>query len=78
MDVYICWLGKVHDTRVFVNSSLYHRGSTSTVFPDWKKTIISHVEVRIYTLPSLSLFLSNVFDNNYRNLLSSHTYRCHC
>ena len=45
MDVCIGWPGKVHDARVFVNSSLYQRGRTSTLFPDWKRTI-NGVEVR--------------------------------
>ena len=43
-DVCIGWPGKVHDARVFANSSLYHRGRSSTLFPDWKRTI-SGVEV---------------------------------
>ncbi len=39
IDVYIGWPGRVHDARVFVNSSLYKRGQAGTLFPDWKKTI---------------------------------------
>ena len=39
MEVYIGWPGRVHDARVFVNSSLYKRGQDGTLFPDWKKTI---------------------------------------
>ena len=39
MDVYIGWPGKVHDARVFSNSSLYKKGSTGTLFPDWKRNI---------------------------------------
>ena len=39
MDVYIGWPGKVHDARVFANSSLYQRGMNGTLLPDWKKTI---------------------------------------
>ena len=39
MDVYIGWPGKVHDARVFVNSSLYHKGMNSKLFPDWKQNI---------------------------------------
>ena len=31
MDVYIGWLGKVHDARAFVNLSLYQRGRSSTL-----------------------------------------------
>ncbi len=37
--VYIGWPGRVHDARVFVNSSLYQKGQGGTLFPDWKQTI---------------------------------------
>ena len=33
MDVYIGWLGKVHNTR---NSLLYRIGNSGRLFPDWK------------------------------------------
>ena len=38
-DVYIGWPGRVHDARVFVNSSLYKRAQDGTLFPDCKETI---------------------------------------
>ena len=38
-EVYIGWPGRVHDARVFVNSSLFKRGQDGTLFPDWKETI---------------------------------------
>ena len=39
IDIYVGWPGRVHDARVFVNSSLYKRGQAGTLFPDSKKTI---------------------------------------
>ena len=38
-EVYIGWPGRVHDARVFVNSSLHKRGQDGTLFPDCKETI---------------------------------------
>ena len=39
MNVYIGWPGKVHDLRVFANSSFYQKGINGILFPDWKNTI---------------------------------------
>ena len=39
MDVYIGRPRKVHDARVFANSSIYQRGMEGTLFPDWKRRI---------------------------------------
>ena len=39
MDVYIGWPGKVHDAHVFVNSSLYQKGKSGTLLPDWRKNV---------------------------------------
>ena len=49
MNINIGWPGKVHDTRVFANSSLYLKGSNGTLLPNWKHCI-SRVDV-----PSLIL-----------------------
>ena len=46
MDACIGWLGKAHDARVFANSTLYHKGMNSTLFPNWKRTLCG-VEVRL-------------------------------
>ena len=47
MDVYIGWPGKVHDARVFTNSSLYHKGMAGRLLPDWKRRI-SGVQVHVH------------------------------
>ena len=39
MDVYIGWPGEVHDACVFVNSSLYQKGESGILLPDWRKNI---------------------------------------
>ena len=36
MDVNIGWPGKVHDARVFVNSSCFQKANAGAMFPDWK------------------------------------------
>ena len=35
MDINVGWPGKVHDARVFSNSSLYRRANGGTLFPNW-------------------------------------------
>ena len=49
IDVFIGWPGKVHDARVYVDSSLYHKGMNCSLFSDWKKNICG-VEVYIYMM----------------------------
>ena len=66
-EVYIGWPGRVHDARVFVNSSLYKRGQESTLFPDWKETI-NGKEVPLLVLgdpayPLLSWLMKAFSDN---------------
>ena len=36
-DINIGCSGRVHDARVFVNSEIFHKGETSTLFPSWLK-----------------------------------------
>ena len=47
LDVYVGWPGKVHDARVFANSSVYRKGQNGSLFPDWKRSI-SGVQVCSY------------------------------
>lgn len=37
MDVCIGWPGKVHDARVFTNSSLFAKGRNGQLFPAWAR-----------------------------------------
>ena len=37
LDAYIGWPSKVHNARLFVKSSLYHKGMNGTLIPDWKR-----------------------------------------
>ena len=40
LDTYIGWPGKVHDARVFSNSSVYRKGNREgTLLPAWKRQI---------------------------------------
>ena len=39
IDVNIGWPGKVHDARVFANSSCYIKSANGTMFPNWPRTI---------------------------------------
>ena len=63
MDVKIGWPGKVHDSRVLVNSSFYQRCNSGTVFPNWCSST-EGVEVRLEIQRTL-----------FCRGLSSHTWR---
>ena len=66
-EVYIGWPGRVHDARVFVNSTLYTKGQNGTLFPDWKQTICGE-EVPLLVLGDpvypLLPWLMKAFPNN--------------
>ena len=69
IDVYVGWPGRVHDARVFANSSLYQRGQSGNLLPDWKEEIAGK-EVPIVLLgdPSYPLlpWLMKAYPNNGR------------
>lgn len=58
MDVYIGWPGKVHDARVFVNSALYQKATSGTLFPNWKRNL-SGVDVSVYALRSPFVYVTD-------------------
>ena len=39
IDVYIGWPGRVHDARVFSNSTLYRKGQANELLPNWTESI---------------------------------------
>ena len=55
MDVYIGWPGRVHDARVFVNSTLYQKGTSGMLFPNWKRNICRVDVSRSHILYLLSI-----------------------
>ena len=69
MDVYVGWPGRVHDARVFANSSLYQRGQSNTLFPDLKEQIAGKdVPLVVLSDPAYPLlqWLMKAFPDNGR------------
>ena len=48
-DVCIGWPGRVHDARVFSNSTLYRKGQANELLPNWTESIGGE-EVPLVTL----------------------------
>ena len=65
MDVYIGWPGKVHDARVFANSSLYHKGMNGRLFPDWKRSI-SGVQVNLLMIIASAMTIKGELHRIFR------------
>ena len=53
IDIYVGWPGQVHDARVFANSTLFRRGETKTLLPDWNERI-DGVDVPLVMLGDLA------------------------
>ena len=58
MDVYIGWPGKVHDARVFAETSIYWKANAGTLLPDWKREMCcasAPSNLRGPSIPSLTM-----------------------
>ena len=69
IDVYVGWPGRVHDARVFSNSSLYRRGQTSSLLPHHPTSIAGRdIPLVILGDPAYPLltWLMKAFPNNGR------------
>ena len=69
IDVYVGWPGRVHDARVFSNSSLYCKGQSNSLFPGVQESIAGR-EVPLVVLGDpaypLLMWLMKAFPNNGR------------
>ena len=69
VDMYIGWPGRVHDARVFSNSSLYKKGQDGVLLPNWNRTIHgTEVPLVILGDPAYPLlpWLMKAYPNNGR------------
>ena len=67
MDIYIGWPGRVHDARVFANSTLYRKGQDGQLLPNWTESI-SGVDIPLAILgdpayPLLPWLMKAYLDN---------------
>ena len=68
LDTYIGWPGKVHDARVFSNSSVYRKGREGTLLPAWKRQI-NGVEVCNLMMYNKFIFASDSTADTWRSSL---------
>ena len=67
-DVCIGWPGRVHDARVLGNSSVYQKGESGKLFPEWRR-VIAGKEVPVLVLgdpayPLLPWLMKPYIDNS--------------
>ena len=80
MDVNIGWPRKVHDARVFVNSSCFRKGCNGTLFPDRSITLVG-VKVPLLLLgdpayPLLPWLMKPYLDNASTTPQERHFNHC--
>ena len=64
IDVYVGWPGRVHDVRVFSNSSLYHKGQSNRLFPSVQESIGGRNVPLVVLGDPLLTWLMKAFPNN--------------
>ena len=69
IDINVGWPGRVHDARVFANSSLYHKGQTGRLYPTSMSKKINGINVLLLVLadaayPLLPWVMKLFTDNN--------------
>ena len=77
IDIYVGWPGRVHDARVFANSTLYKKGQDGVLLPNWTE-IISGKEVPLVVLgdPAYPLlpWLMKAYPDNGRLIREQKTF----
>ena len=80
IDIYIGWLGRVHDARVFANSGLYKKCHEGLLLPDWKESI-ENVDIPLLLLGDPAyplmpwLMKSHINNGNLSNEQKTFNYR---
>ena len=69
MDIYVGWPGRVHDARVFVNSSIFRKDEDKKLLPNWTE-VIAETDVPLVLLedpayPLLPWLIIAFLDNGH-------------